>query len=117
MRMMRRHVRFGSFVLDLIAERLQHGGRVVHLRPKTFAVLAYLAVRTDRLLTREQILAEVWRGVEVDPEVVKVCISELRRALGADCGIETVHGRGYRFTPARQPGSNMRDKLNAGEER
>jgi len=71
------------------------------LTPKTFDVLRYLAENAGRLVTHEELLAAVWRGVHVQPEVLKSYILAIRNALGDKSSsprfIETQRGRGYRF--------------------
>jgi DNA-binding winged helix-turn-helix (wHTH) protein/predicted ATPase len=73
----------------------------IPLRPKTFAVLRCLVERPGQLLTREALFEAVWPETAVSDVVLKVCIRELRHALGDNARnpqfIETVHGRGYRF--------------------
>ena len=87
--------------LDLRRECLQRGAEEVPLRPKTFAVLRYLVRHADRLVTKDELLDRVWGDCYVSSMVLKVSISELRKALGDDSRtpryIRTVHGRGYRF--------------------
>ena len=94
-------ITFGPFRLDGADRRLHHGGDVVPLRPKTFAVLDHLAARPGRLVTKEQLLAAVWPDTAVTDTVLKVCIREIRDALGDDPEspryIETAHRLGYRF--------------------
>lgn len=94
-------VRFGSFRIDLGNEQLWKGAEPVVLRPKTFAVLRYLAENSGRLVTRDELVRAVWphtHGAEKGP---KRCILELRTALGdraeAPQFIETVGRRGYRL--------------------
>ncbi len=98
---MRRRVRFPPFHLDVADERLWRGDAVVGLRPKTFAVLQYLAQRPNRLVTKAELLQALWPDARVSAVVLKVCVTELRNALGdraqAPRFIETVHRRGYRF--------------------
>ena len=92
---------FGSFRLDLGAERLWRRDEAVHLRPKTWAVLRYLVERPGRLVTKDELLAAVWESTAVTESTLTKSIGELRVALddAADAPrfIETVHGRGYRF--------------------
>jgi DNA-binding winged helix-turn-helix (wHTH) protein/predicted ATPase len=94
-------VHFAPFVLSPDEGRLRSGGDVVPLRPRSLAVLHYLALRPGRLVTKEELFAAVWPGVVVSDVVLAVCVSELRKALGDTAKtpryIETVHGRGYRF--------------------
>lgn len=91
-----RHVR-----LEIADQQLLVAGKPVPLRRKTFELLEFLVRHRGRLLTKEQILAEVWPETFITETVIKVCVCELRRALGDDPRgaelIETVYGRGYRF--------------------
>jgi len=95
---------FPPFHLDVGDEQLWHGARAIKLRPKTFAVLRYLAGHPGRLVTKEEVLNAVWPQTAVSEWVLKSCIRELREALGDEAltphYIETVHRRGYRFLPA-----------------
>ncbi|HYD47155.1 MAG TPA: AAA family ATPase [Terriglobales bacterium] len=92
---------FGPFRLDLHNGELRSNGKVIKLRPKTFAVLAFLTEHAGRVISREEIIANVWHGVAVQRENITASITELRRALGDSAQhpvyIETVHGRGIRF--------------------
>src|SRR5215831_91128 len=96
-----RGVNFGPFCLDLAAECLWKGSRAIKLRPKAFAVLDYLVCRPAKLVTKEELLNEVWAGTFVGEAVLKVAIRQIREALDDDPGaprfIETAHRRGYRF--------------------
>jgi DNA-binding winged helix-turn-helix (wHTH) protein len=71
------------------------------LRPKTFAVLRCLVEHPGQLCTKEALFEAIWPETVVTEVVLKVCIRELRHALGDNARhpqfIETVHGRGYRF--------------------
>jgi DNA-binding winged helix-turn-helix (wHTH) protein len=92
---------FAPFVLDSGNQRLWKGEKAIELRPKAFAVLQRLAERPGQLITKEDLLDAVWPGVSVSDTVLKVCIREIREALGDDVEapryIETAHRRGYRF--------------------
>ena len=95
------HITFGPFRLDSTNRRLHHGEQLVPLRPKTFAVLEHLTRRPGHLVTKEHLLAAVWPDTAVTDTVLKVCIREIRDALGDDPEspryIETAHRLGYRF--------------------
>src|SRR5262245_10550548 len=92
---------FPPFRLDLAGQRLWHGEREIRLRPKTFAVLRYLAERPGRLVSTAELLSAVWPGVAVTDVMPRLCVRELRTALGDDAHaprfIETRPGRGYQF--------------------
>lgn len=91
---------FGSFRLDPGTRELRHRGSERRLRAKSAAVLLYLAGHPNRLVTREELLREAWPDTTVSPTVLRVCIREIRVALGeeADRFLTTVPRRGYRFT-------------------
>jgi DNA-binding winged helix-turn-helix (wHTH) protein/tetratricopeptide (TPR) repeat protein len=92
---------FPPFRLDPVNEQLWRGKRTVSLKPKTFAVLRHLVEQAGRLVTKDELLDALWADVHVGDAVLKVCLREIRAALGDDAKaprfIETVHRRGYRF--------------------
>lgn len=98
---MPRTIRFPPFHLDAETGQLWRGDEPVSLRPKTYAVLQHLAERPGRLVTKDELLESVWPETHVSDGVLKVCIRELRQALGdtakTPAFIETLHRRGYRF--------------------
>ena len=91
---------FGAYSLDRADARLTRDGVHVALTPRAFAVLLYLAERAGRLVTKQALADAIWTDVFVGDAALKVCISEIRRALHDDAKqpsyIETVHRRGYR---------------------
>jgi pimeloyl-ACP methyl ester carboxylesterase/DNA-binding winged helix-turn-helix (wHTH) protein len=97
-------IAFGGFFLDPASGDLHNAAGPVPLTPKALALLAYLAARPGRLITKDELLDSLWPGVYVADGALKVCIREIRRALGDDARsprfIETAHRRGYRFVAA-----------------
>lgn len=91
----------GGFVLDAAGHRLTRDGTPVRLRPQTWRVLCYLVERAGRLVTREELLRDVWEGAAVSDDTLTQSIGELRRAFGDSARsprfIETVHRLGFRF--------------------
>jgi DNA-binding winged helix-turn-helix (wHTH) protein/pimeloyl-ACP methyl ester carboxylesterase len=92
---------FETFRLDAINDRLLRDGKTIHLTPKAFSVLRYLAEHSDQLVTKEVLLKTLWPSIAVTDAVLTVCIGEIRKALGDKPNqpkfIETIHRRGYRF--------------------
>jgi len=85
----------GGIELDRAARRVRRDGEVVHLTPTEFDLLACLAARPGTVLTRTQLLTEVWgyrdgSGIRTVDSHVRA----LRRKLG-DGLVRTVHGVGY----------------------
>ena len=102
---------FGPFRLDTANACLWQGEQMPALRPKAFAVLAYLVTHSGELVTKEALFDAVWLGAAVSDTVLKACIYQIRQVLGETVEtpqyIATVHGRGYRFiapvTAVEQP--------------
>ncbi|HEY7495597.1 MAG TPA: AAA family ATPase, partial [Candidatus Tectomicrobia bacterium] len=98
---------FAPFRLDLDNACLWRGTQTVALKPKTFAVLQYLVEHAGRLVTKEEFFNAVWPNTAVGDAVLKVCIGELRKALGETARtpqfIATMHRRGYRFLAPVSP--------------
>src|SRR6266852_293987 len=96
-----RQLRFPPFRLDPDNACLWRGTKAVRLTPKAFAVLQCLAERHGQLVTKDVLLESVWPGTAVGDAVLKVCVREIRKALGDRVGaprfVATVHRRGYRF--------------------
>ena len=94
-------IRFPPFALDAPNARLYRGDEVVPLRGKTLAVLEYLVARPGQLVTKEELLKEVWPEVFVSEDVLVGCVHELRQVFGdtrsAARFVETVYRRGYRW--------------------
>jgi DNA-binding winged helix-turn-helix (wHTH) protein len=53
---------FGDYALDLKRGCLLRGGEAVHLRPQSYEVLKYLAENPGRLISKDRLIEEVWRG-------------------------------------------------------
>ena len=92
---------YGSFRLDPAEHRLTRNGIVVPLAPKAFDLLLFLVKNQGRLLSKEQIMGELWPGSFVEEANLTVSISLLRKVLGEKEGnlryIETIPKKGYRF--------------------
>ena len=72
----------GDVTIDLVARTVVKAGREVHLTPKEYAVLAQLARHPGRVITHNQIMAEVWpREVEHHVEYLRVLVRTLRQKL------------------------------------
>jgi DNA-binding response OmpR family regulator len=87
-------------MIDFADIRVVCDGRKIKLTNKEFTLLSVLAKSADRVVTRQQLLDNVWGySYYGDARTLDVHIRRLRQKLG-DCGncIETVVGVGYRFT-------------------
>jgi DNA-binding winged helix-turn-helix (wHTH) protein len=93
--------RFAEFAFFPDRQLLTRRGATVGVGSRALAILHLLIERRESLVTKRDILARVWPGVEVGEENIRINIATLRRALSDDQAeqrfIITDHGRGYRF--------------------
>lgn len=92
---------FGPFHLDTVNQRLWTESGEISLRPKVFALLAYLVERAGSLVSKAELLDAIWRNSFVDDHTVSVHIREIRVGLGDvtkdPVYIETRYRRGWVF--------------------
>ncbi len=105
-------VSFPPFRLDSEEGRLWKGETPLALRRKPFAILRYLVEHPKKLVTHEELIAEVWRGSVVSESAMRSHLHELRQVLG-DGVIETVIGRGYRFVAELRQDREDREEQDA----
>ena len=79
----------GEFVLDPANECLWRDDDAIALRPKAFALLSYFADNPGRILTKQELLDEVWRDAVVGDSVLKVCVRELRSLAAGSSGVSS----------------------------
>src|ERR1700732_788538 len=96
-------VRFGEFQLDLRTRELRSNGHRSFLQEQPFHVLAALLDRPGQLVTRDELMKQLWPSdtfVDFDQSLNKA-VNRLREALDDSAEqprfIETVPRRGYRF--------------------
>tara|TARA_R110002110_G_scaffold77390_2_gene203487 strand:- start:28018 stop:30360 length:2343 start_codon:yes stop_codon:yes gene_type:complete len=95
---MARQVRFGDWHFCRDTGVLDRDGTVVSLEPRVAALLQHFLDHPGELLSRDQLVAEVWEGRVVSDDAIRRAVSSLRRALaldGSDKLITTVHKKGY----------------------
>src|SRR5919106_3689182 len=103
---------FEDYELDLPRYELRYAGKLVKLEPQVFNVLAYLIQHRDRVISKEELLEQLWPGRFVGEATLTSRLTAARRAIG-DRGreqrlIQTVHGRGYRFIgPVEEHGTKV----------
>ena len=93
------HLRFGELSLDLVNRHASRGSRMIELTMKEFELLKYLMEHPREVLTREQILENVWGYDFVgESNVIEVYIRYLRLKINGENEkrlIQTVRGVGY----------------------
>src|SRR5689334_21541799 len=73
--------RFGDFELDTRLHELRREGERRHVEPQVFDVLAYLFSRRDRLVTKEELIDNVWGHRYVAPTTLNSRIKHARQAV------------------------------------
>jgi DNA-binding response OmpR family regulator len=97
-----KEVRFDDVVVDFVRYEATKGGTFLHMKRKEFGVLRFLAARAGQVVTRDELLNEVW-GLESDPitRTVDNHIALLRAKLEETPSeprrLITIHGVGYKL--------------------
>jgi two-component system, OmpR family, KDP operon response regulator KdpE len=98
-------IEIGDFRVDLAAHKVAVCGREVHLTPKEFDLLAYLARYPGKVVTHRTLLSAIWgRGQSMEQvENLRVVVGQLRKKLEPETSspryIVTEPWVGYRFDP------------------
>jgi DNA-binding winged helix-turn-helix (wHTH) protein len=108
-------LQFGNFTLDVPERRLFRDGRPIPLPPKAFDVLAALAARPGRLMTKDELLKEDWPDSFVEESNLAYHVFALRRALGetadGESYVETIPKHGYRFIATVTPANGANGEV------
>lgn len=105
---------FEHFQLSTTKRELSRAGTAIKLEPLVFDLLAYFVSQPQRVISRDELIKQVWRGRIVSDAAIDTRISAARHALGDDGHqqryIQTVPRRGLRFvgtvaeqTPVARP--------------
>jgi DNA-binding winged helix-turn-helix (wHTH) protein/Tfp pilus assembly protein PilF/TolB-like protein len=110
---------FGEFQLDVRAHSLRREKAIVPLNSRAFDVLLYFVQNPGKVLTRDELLKNVWAGSFVDENSLAQSISALRRALEEKPGdnnfIVTLPGRGYQFVSPVQVVTSEKENVQTEE--
>lgn len=103
----RRSFHLGDWMVDPTLDRITRDDREVRLRPRAMDVLTVLALSSGKLVTKNELIDEVWRTEHVGDHALTQVIAELRAALGDDARnpsfIENIPRRGYRLVASVIP--------------
>ncbi len=92
---------FAEFEIDLDKFELRRNGTPGHIEPRVFDLLVLLAKNPGRIITRDELIEELWKGRIVSDATISTTIKSARKALD-DSGeeqkyIKTIRGRGITF--------------------
>lgn len=91
-------LQFGAIEIHRDSHVVRVGGSPVTLTAREFKLLDYLAERAGHLLTRAQLVSEVWGPSYAGGQrTVDIHVSRLRRKLGRDLPLVTLRRAGYRL--------------------
>jgi len=92
----------GKLVIDIVNKKIEYDDKIVSLNGKTFDILAYLALREDRVFSKDEIINALWEEPEyVSDNTVEVAINQIRKRLKSILGFQVIHTvrrRGYKFS-------------------
>jgi two-component system OmpR family response regulator len=92
----------GAITIDDDAHQVRRGDEVIELSPTEYRLLSTLVAGVGRVLTREQLLEQVWGlGPGMESTALETYVSYLRRKLGDEVTIRTVRGVGYQLLDPR----------------
>jgi len=99
-------IEIGDFRIDLAAHKITVRRRDVHLTPKEFDLLTYLARHPGKVITHRTLLSAIWGGQSTEQvEYLRVFVGQLRKKLEPDAAspryIVTEPWVGYRFDPGQ----------------
>lgn len=100
---LKQSVEVGDFVIDVPRHRVSVRGGEVHLTPKQFDLLLYMAHSPGKVMGHRDLLSAVWgANATSQPEYLRVAIGQLRKKLGerGERYIQTEPWVGYRFVAA-----------------
>jgi len=94
-------IKIDDLIIDPDEEKISYNGIEIELKGKPFEVLTHLAIHSDQIVSKEQLLDAIWDEPElVTPNVIEVAINQIRQKMDKPLKIstiETVRRRGYRF--------------------
>jgi DNA-binding winged helix-turn-helix (wHTH) protein len=93
--------RFDEFEIDLIQQELRRGDKFIHIEPQVFDLIVHLVRNHDRIISKDELIENIWHGRIISEAALSSRINAARRALGDNGNdqslIRTLHKRGFRF--------------------
>ena len=107
------HFLFGDVALDSDRRELKREAELISIGPQVFDLLLYLVKNRERVVSKDDLLKEVWGGRIVSESTMTSHINAVRKAIG-DSGeqqalIRTISRKGFRFV------GEVKEELRAGD--
>jgi len=91
-----------KLTIDIPSKKIEYDDKIVTLNGKTFDILVYLALRNQRVFSKDEIINALWEEPEyVSDNTVEVAINQIRKRLKSILGFQVIHTvrrRGYKFS-------------------
>ena len=126
-----RYLHFADICIDTHNQLLYRQGETINLAPKVYDLLIFLCQNSHRVLSKDELMEQVWTGTLVTENAISRTLVKVRKALADDPKnpkyIITVPRKGYRmvadfvasdainFQPMESVSPNQTDELNDGE--
>ncbi len=100
-------VEYGNIFFDGKNLRAEHAGRTVDLTRREMDIIIYLHRHRDRIISKKELLTEIWHYADsgIETRTVDIHMLKLRKKIAALVGdrpvISTVRGEGYRLEPEK----------------
>jgi len=95
------HITIDKLIIDIANKQISYAEEIVSLNGKTFDILVYLALRKQRVFSKDEIINALWEEPEyVSDNTVEVAINQIRKRLKNTLGFQVIHTvrrRGYKF--------------------
>jgi len=95
-------IEIDKMVIDIARKKIVYDEKIVSLNGKTFDILVYLALRNQRVFSKDEIINALWEEPEyVSDNTVEVAINQIRKKIKSILGFQVIHTvrrRGYKFS-------------------
>jgi len=95
-------IEIDKMIIDIAQKKIVYDDKIVSLNGKTFDILVYLALRNQRVFSKDEIINALWEEPEyVSDNTVEVAINQIRKKIKSILGFQVIHTvrrRGYKFS-------------------
>ncbi len=106
---------FNNITLDTKRYQILRDGQALSVEPLVFSILDYLIRNRDRVISRDELIENLWQGKIVTESAINARIKNARQAVGDDGHrqevIKTFHGIGYQFVAEVSQSQSDQEKV------